>query len=77
MGYITLNCWSPGVGELSNGASEGVNERSISVSRGDMPSTDFPGVNNISICRLLRGNDPREKTLPNGMVVKWCLECGS
>ena len=36
----------------------------------------FPGVNDASICRPPRMNEPREIILPDGTVVKWCPECG-
>ena len=37
----------------------------------------FPVVDDASIRRPPRRNEPRERTLTNGNIVKWCPECGT
>ena len=66
IGHIARNCWAPGGGAEGQGpgSEEGSNE-------------SFPGVDDTSIRRPPRRNEPRERTLPDGSVVKWCSECGS
>ena len=67
IGHIARNCWAPGGG--AEGEGPGTEEGGSNES--------FPGVDDTSIRRPPRRNEPRERTLPDGLVVKWCSECGS
>jgi len=58
--------------ESKSGASTGSNEGSNSNLGGDISATKVLGVNDTSIRRLPRKNESRERTPPNGAVVKWC-----
>jgi len=72
MGHISRNYWSSGVGAENSdtgGASAGESD--------DTQLTDFTAVDNTSIRRSPRRNEPRERTLPGGTRVKWCLKCGA
>ena len=54
------------------GAGAGAEDGSEQCNQG----ADFPGVDDASIRRPPRRNEPRERTLPDGTQVKWCPECG-
>ena len=41
-----------------------------------MQGNNFPGVDDASIRNPPRPGEPRERTLPSGIEVKWCGLCG-
>ena len=42
----------------------------------DATASSFTGVENQALSHPPQGNAPRERTLLDGTVVKWCGECG-
>ena len=69
LGHISRNCWAPGggaEGDSPNGAGAGAEDGSEPANQ----DVDFPGVDNASIRRPPRRNEPRERTLPDGKQVK-------
>ena len=68
LGHIARNCWALGGGSEGQGPDE---------QGGDGNNEGFPGVDEASIRRPPRRNEPRQRTLPDGTVVKWCPECGA